>query len=112
MSTEWQAANPIPPRSGGIMVLTTTTTAASTATPTTWQGRFVVAHANVDTYILFAGTSGVTATSGIGAPSETNGVCAILPAGMLVPVRLDGQDDWIHHVASSTGVIRLWVASP
>ena len=109
MSTSFQADNPLPPRSGFVIVLDSTTVAASTTVPTTWLGCFVGVVAAAATRILFASTSGVTITSGVGSSA---GVAVPVPAEQPQFYRLDGDDTWIHHLGSTTTTIAMWKASP
>jgi hypothetical protein len=92
------------------VALQSTTTPASTTVPETMTtGRFVAMHATEETFIMFASTSGVSATTGVGSNSNIPGV---LPADTVLHFRLDGTDTWLHHVASSTAIVRMWIASP
>lgn len=109
MSTEYQASNPLPPRSGYVVTLTTTTVAAATTVPSTWIGGFVGVVAAASMRILFASTSGVTITSGVGSAA---GVSVPIAADQPQYYRLDGTDTWLHHLGSTTSTVTIWKASP
>lgn len=104
MSTGYQQANELPPRTGYTWALNSTTTVAATTFPTAWRGAYVTVIADRDSYVLVASTSTLTGTTGVGTGT---GVMQLVPSKEPLRFRLDGTDTWLYHSAVATSIIRL-----